>query len=101
MPSVDETRERAAGAVLDAERGLRARGVNPDNCPGLLRALSDAVTQATIAVEAGRDMSEYRAYLDRVRARLDADPVVDGLVEPPRRTLSTRLLDPDWRPDLV
>jgi hypothetical protein len=90
LTAPDDARELGAIAAEDASRQLLARGVDPDRCRRLLQALERGIAQQVAAREHGHDVREYRAYVDALYARLDADPVRDELPEPPRRTLALR-----------
>jgi hypothetical protein len=85
-----EAREIAAIAFADAEARLLERGVDLRSCGRLLEALRRGTEQVIAAREHGCDTGDYRRYLDAVYARLDADPIVDRLPEPPKRTLAMR-----------
>jgi hypothetical protein len=90
LATVSDVVEAGAIARDEAEMRLLTRGLDPAAHARLLDALQRAIEQVVAAHEHGRDTGEYRAYLDELYARLDADPVVDGLPEPPRRTLALR-----------
>lgn len=97
MVTLARAEEMAREAGHRARFGLRQRGVQPEReCPRLLDALQHGVVQAIIAVEVGKDVTPYQAYVDAIYRALDAGPVVDRTPEPPRRRLSRRVLDPDW-----
>jgi hypothetical protein len=90
LATVSDTIEAGAVACGDAERRLLARDLDPAAYARLLDALRRATEQVVAAHEHGRDVAEYRAYLDGLYGQLDADPVVDKLPEPPKRTLALR-----------
>jgi len=99
MPTLAETREIAASAVLEAVGRLGERGVDPNTCPRLLEAVRRGSEQVILAIETDqRDIGDYRRFLDAVYERLDGDPIVDVLPAPPVRTVNVRMLDSAWRP---
>ena len=90
LATVDDAIEAGAIARDEAERRLLARGLDPTKYERLLDELARATEQVVAAHEHGLDVAEYRAYLDRLYGQLEADPVVDELPQPPKRTLALR-----------
>jgi hypothetical protein len=90
LATVSDAIEAGAIARDEAERRLLARGLDPTTYSRLLDELAHATEQAVAAHEHRRDIAEYRAYLDRLYEQLDADPVIDKLPQPPKRTLVLR-----------
>ena len=90
MSTPGDAVEIAAQAAEDARRRLQERDVDPAVCPRLLGALEVGVRQVIAARGHGVGVSERSAYVDELLRRLNADPVVDRLPEPPRRTLALR-----------
>ncbi len=90
MATPADARDVARIAVADAEGRLLERGADLRRCRWLLDVLARGTEQVIAAREYGRDTADYRRYLDDVYARLDAEPVVDELPEPPKRTLALR-----------
>jgi hypothetical protein len=88
MATVSDAVEAGAIARDDAERRLLARGLDPAGHARLLDELRHATEQMVAAHEHRLDAREYRDRLDEVYERLDANPVVDTLPRPPRRTLA-------------
>jgi hypothetical protein len=88
--SVSAAIEAGAIARDDAERRLLARGLDPATHTRLLDGLRHAIEQVVAAHEHRLAVAEYRDYVDAIYERLDADPVVDRLPQPPRRTLALR-----------
>jgi hypothetical protein len=90
LATVSDAVEAGAIARSEAERRLLARGLDPTKYARLLEGLRRATEQVVAAHAHGRDIAEYHAYLDRLYGQLDADPVVDKLPQPPKRTLALR-----------
>jgi hypothetical protein len=90
VASVSEAVEAGAIARDDAERRLLARGLDPAAHERLLDALRHATEQVVAAHEHGCDTAEHRDYLDRLYGQLEAEPVVDKLPRPPKRSLALR-----------
>jgi len=90
LATPDEARQAGAIAVQAARDRLLERGLDPGAHGRLLRLLALGIEQCVAARELGLDVAQRRAFVDAVYERLEADPVVDGSVEPPRRTLALR-----------
>ena len=90
MATVSDAIESGAIARDEAERRLFKRDLDPTKYARLLDELAHATEQVIAAHEHGRDVAEYRTYLDRLYEQLDADPVVDKLPQPPKRSLALR-----------
>ena len=90
MATVSDAVEAGAIAREEAERRLLTRGLDPAKYGRLLDELRHATEQVVAAHEHGRDVRPYRECLDAIYGRLDSDPVVDELPEPPMRTLALR-----------
>jgi hypothetical protein len=87
LATPSDAHEVAAIAVADARIRLVERGIDPDEHLELLGALEHGIGQVIAARELGRDVREYRSYVEAVYERLDASLVVDELPRPPRRRL--------------
>jgi hypothetical protein len=90
LATVSDAIEAGAIARDEAERRLFKRDLDPTKYARLLDELAHATEQTIAAHEHGRDVAEYRAYLDRLYEQLDADPVISNLPQPPMRTLVLR-----------
>jgi hypothetical protein len=90
LASPDEAREVGEIAACDAEARLLERGVDVRASRRLLDALRRGTEQLVAANEHGRNVAEYRAFVDELYRLLDSSPTSAKLPLPPRRTLSMR-----------
>jgi hypothetical protein len=69
-----------------ARRQLRERGMNPDRCKRLVRALENGVAGVIAARELAWDVASRYAYVDEVQRRLEEEPESDHAPQPPLRS---------------
>jgi hypothetical protein len=88
LATVDDAGEAGLVAREEAEQQLLERGYDLTQYPRLLTGLQHAVEQVVAANELHRDdIADYRSCLDEAYELLDAEPVVDRMPRPPKRTL--------------